>query len=83
MAPYENIDRQRLQQRLRALLIVGSLLAPSFCGFSMLALMLVTHSASWVHWLLLVLWAVIGGLLALVVARILKTFRALNDGSNE
>ncbi|HEX6290688.1 MAG TPA: hypothetical protein VFZ66_15975 [Herpetosiphonaceae bacterium] len=77
-----HIDRQRLQRRLRSLLIVGSLLAPTFCVFSLLALMLASNGTTWVIWLLLTLWVVVGALLGLVVARVLTTLRALNDDSS-
>ena len=78
MSASEEIDRQRLQRRLRALLIVGSLLAPAFCVFSMLALMLIANGTSWILWLLLLLWLVTGALLAVVMSRMLKTLSALN-----
>jgi nitrate reductase NapE component len=76
---FEDIDRQRLQRRLRALLIVGSFLAPAFCVFSMLAVMLIANGAGWVLWLLLTLWLITGVLLAAVVSRMLKTLSTLNN----
>ncbi|MBV9791917.1 MAG: hypothetical protein JOZ51_27270 [Chloroflexi bacterium] len=79
MSSFEQLDRPRLQQRLRALLIVVSLLAPTFCVFGMLALLLATNSTSPLIWLLLGLWLVLGALLGVVVARILKTLRRINE----
>lgn len=79
MSSFEQIDRPRLQQRLRALLIVVSLLAPTFCVFGMLALLVAANSTSQVLWLLLGLWLVAGALLGVVVWRILQTLRAIND----
>jgi zinc transporter ZupT len=81
MSSSEQIDRLRLQQRLRALLIVASLLAPAFCVFGMLALLLAANSSTPVLWLLLLLWVIAGALLGLVVWRILSTLRAINDSS--
>jgi chromate transport protein ChrA len=82
MSSFEQIDRPRLQQRLRALLIVASLLAPTFCVFGMLALLVASGSSSgWVLWLLLALWVIAGALLGIVIARILKTLRAINESS--
>ncbi|HEY0737125.1 MAG TPA: hypothetical protein VGD69_19570 [Herpetosiphonaceae bacterium] len=84
MSSFEQIDRPRLRQRLRALLIVVSLLAPTFCVFGMLALLLASESTGWVLWLLLGLWLIAGALLGLVVSRILQTLRAIDaDRSRE
>ncbi len=66
---------QLLRQRLRALLIVGSLLAPAFCVFGVLAVL----ADGWVRWLILSLWIVVGVLLGLLIARAMKTLWALND----
>ncbi len=79
MSSFEQLDRPRLQLRLRALLIVVSLLAPTFCVFGVLALLLATNSTSALMWVLLGLWLVLGALLGVVVARILKTLRMLNE----
>ena len=79
MSAFEQLDQPRLQQRLRALLIVVSLLAPTFCVFGMLALLVATNSSSPLVWLLLGLWLVTGALLGVVVARILKTLRRINE----
>lgn len=74
----EHFDRQLLQRRLRALLIVGSFLLPGFCVFPMLGLM----ASGWVRWLILALWVLVGALLGLLIARLLKTLERLNqDGS--
>jgi hypothetical protein len=67
-------NQYQLQQRLRALLIVGSLVVPTFCVFGVLALL----ADGWVRWLILVLWVVLGALLGLLVARGLKTLDMLN-----
>jgi hypothetical protein len=67
-------SRLVLQRRLRALLIVGLLLAPTFCGFPFLAF--IAHG--WLRWLILVLWVVVGALLGLLVARALRTLEALS-----
>lgn len=79
MSSFEQLDRPRLQQRLRALLIVISFLVPTFCVFGMLALLVATNSPSPLMWLLLGLWLVIGALLGVAVARILKTLRMINE----
>jgi Na+/proline symporter len=81
MSSSQQIEPPRLQQRLRALLIVASLLTPAFCVFGMLALLLAANSTSPVLWLLLLLWVIVGALLGVVVSRILSTLRAINDGS--
>ncbi len=69
------LNQHQLKQRLRALLIVGSLLGPTFCVFGVLSFL----AAGWVRWLILVLWVLMGVLLGLLVARGLKTLEALNN----
>ncbi len=66
---------QLLRQRLRALLIVGSLLGPAFCVFGLLAFL----ADGWARWLILSLWVVVGALLGLLIARALQTLTALDD----
>ena len=78
MAAPHSLTLQHLRQRLRALLIVGSLLTPAFCVFGFLAVL----ADGWVRWLILVLWLVLGVLLSLLAMRTLKTLVALQDAAN-
>ncbi len=77
MARSNPVLPEHLRHRLRALLIVGSLLGPAFCVFGLLALL----SAGWVRWLLLALWIALGVLLSLLAARTLRTLADLQDVS--
>ncbi len=73
-----NTDQRWLQQRLRAIVLLGSLLLPAFCGFPFLAFV----ASGALRWLAIGLWLVIGGVLAWLVVRALRTLRAL-DTYNE
>lgn len=79
MATPHSLPPQHLRQRLRALLIVGSLLGPAFCVFGVLALL----SDGWVRWLVLALWLVLGGLLTVIAVRALKTLADLQDAASQ
>lgn len=68
-----------LRRRLRALLIVGSLLLPAFCVMAWLTFL----ATDWVRWLILGVWLVISVLLSLVVTRTLKTLAALAQEMHE
>lgn len=63
-----------LRRRLRALLIVGSLLLPAFCVMGWLTFL----ATDWVRWLIMAVWLIISGLLSWVVARTLKTLASLD-----
>lgn len=69
-----NSDQRQLQQRLRAILTLGSLLLPAFCGFPFLAFVAVGV----VRWLAIGSWLVIGGVLVWLALRALRTLRALD-----
>lgn len=73
------IDQMVLQRRLRSLLIVASLLLPTFCVFGGLALAIATQEISAAAWLALVIWVSVGALLGAVIARILRTLATLNE----
>lgn len=68
-----------LRRRLRALLLIGSLLLPAFCAMGMLTLL----ATAWVRWVILGVWLIISVLLSLVVARTLKTLAALDREARE
>lgn len=73
------LDRQLLQRRLRALLIVSALLLPTFCAFGTLSFVLASQETSIILWMALVIWVSLGALLGVVVARILRTMRVLGE----
>jgi hypothetical protein len=75
MAEIEKLPIELLQRRLRALLIVGSLLGPAFCVFGVLVFL----AEGWARWVGLCLWLGLGLLLSLWLARLLRTLAALND----
>ena len=77
MARPNFVPLEHLRQRLRALLIVGSLLGPAFCVFGLLTLL----SASWIRWLILALWIALGVLLSLLAVRTVRTLADLQDAS--
>ncbi|MDP9313952.1 MAG: hypothetical protein M3R24_24255 [Chloroflexota bacterium] len=79
MARPNPLPPEHLRQRLRALLLVGSLLGPAFCVFGLLTLL----SAGWVRWLLLALWLALGVLLSLLAGRTLRTLAELQDSSTQ
>jgi len=66
----------QLQQRLRALLTLTFLLLPTFCGFPFLAFV----ASGAVRWIAVGLWLAVSGVLGWVVVRLLRAFRALNEG---
>lgn len=68
-------DRRLLQRRLRALLLVGSLLLPAWCVFGALSFLAV----GWARYVILGVWLLASIALSVVVARGLKTLVALND----
>lgn len=74
MAAPDKLPPELLTRRLRALMIVGSLLGPTFCVFGVLTFV----ADGWVRWLILALWVVLGALLGLLVARLLRTLAELN-----
>ena len=69
-----NNDQRLLQQRLRAILILGSLLLPAFCGFPFLVFV----AGGGLRWLAIGLWVVISGVLVWLAVRALRTLRALD-----
>lgn len=79
MAAPDSLTSQHLRQRLRALLIVGSLLGPAFCVFGVLAVL----ADGWIRWLILALWLMLGTLLSLLALRTFKTFAALQDAASQ
>lgn len=66
-------NREQLQRRFRALLIIGLLLAPTFCAFPALAVI----AQGWLRWLILGMWVLVGAVLGLVITRGLKTLDLL------
>jgi hypothetical protein len=75
MAETEKLPTEMLQRRLRAILLVGSLLGPAFCVFGVLSLL----AEGWARWVGLVIWVGLGALLGLLVARLLRTLAALDE----
>lgn len=73
------LNRFQLQQRLRALFIVGSLLLPTFCVFGVLSFLAV----GWTRWLILSIWVILGALLGGLIVRLLNTLTALNQEREE
>ena len=69
-----NTNQRQLHQRLRAILILGSLLLPAFCGFPFLAFV----AGGVLRWLAIGLWLVVGGVLVWLAVRALRTLRALD-----
>jgi hypothetical protein len=72
-------NQHHLRRRLRALLLVGSLLLPAFCVMGWLSFL----ATDWVRWLILGVWLLISALLSLVVARTLKTLALLDQEMHE
>ena len=70
-----NSNQRQLQQRLRAILILGSLLLPAFCGFPVLAFV----AGGALRWLAIGLWLIISGVLVWLAVRALRTLRALDE----
>jgi fatty acid desaturase len=82
------MGRDRLRQRLKALLIVGSVLLPTFCAVGGIVLLVARREISPILWVLFGVWVVLGTLLGVLVLRLLRTFDALGqqpqgDQSNE
>lgn len=71
-------QRDFLRRRVRALLIVGSMLLPTFCVFGVLGYI----ASGWVQWLIMGLWVVVGVLLGLLITRLLRTFEALDTNGD-
>jgi len=69
-----NKNQRLLQQRLRAILLLGSLLLPALCGFPFLAFV----ASGALRWLAVGLWLVTGGVLVWLAVRALRTLRALD-----
>jgi uncharacterized membrane protein (DUF485 family) len=68
-------SRELLQRRLRTLIVLAALLAPTYCAFPVLAWI----SQGWLRWFVVALWLGVGLVLAVLVACGLRTIRALND----
>lgn len=75
MAEIKKLPIELLQRRLRALIIVGSMLGPAFCVFGVLAFL----ADGWVRWVGLSLWAGMGLVMGLWLARLLRTLAAIDE----
>lgn len=71
--------RDPLRQRLKALLIVGSVLLPTFCAVGGIVLLVARRELSPVLWALFGVWMILGALLGALILRMLRTFEALGQ----
>jgi len=76
-------DRAILQRRLRALVIVLSLLVPAFCVIGGLALALASQQPGVVAYMLLAHWVLVGAAIGLLVWRAQRTLEALARAREE